>query len=159
MEVRYLPIGVIHSPFTDLEDMPIQPSGSTSPPGTGEVFPEFAQGLKDLDGFSHVILVYHFHKVHWTDDTVTPFLDSEPHGIFATRAPPRPNPIGISVVKLSKIEGNVLYFDNLDVLDGSPLLDIKPYVPDFDAPENARTGWLETVRGKVRSTKSDARFG
>jgi tRNA-Thr(GGU) m(6)t(6)A37 methyltransferase TsaA len=89
---------------------------------------------------------------------VTPFLGAEPHGVFATRAPARPNPIGISIVKLLKIEGNLLRFGNVDILDGSPLLDIKPYVPDFDAPANARAGWLEGVQGKVKTTKSDSRF-
>ena len=159
MEIRYRPIGVIHSPFTDIREMPIQPTGEARAPGTGEVFPEFAEGLRDLGGFSHVILVYHLHEVRRTDLTVTPFLGSEPHGVFATRAPTRPNPIGISIVKLLKIDGNLLHFGNLDILDGTPLLDIKPYVPDFDAPVNTRAGWLEDVQGKVKSTKSDARFG
>jgi tRNA-Thr(GGU) m(6)t(6)A37 methyltransferase TsaA len=159
MEIKYRPIGVIHSPFTDIREMPIQPTGEASAPGTGEVFPEFAEGLGDLEGFSHVILVYHLHEVRRTDLTVTPFLGSEPHGVFATRAPTRPNPIGISIVKLLKIDGNRLHFGNLDILDGTPLLDIMPYVPDFDAPVNTRAGWLEDVQGKVKSTKSDARFG
>ena len=159
MEISYRPIGVIHSPFTDVKQMPIQPTGEASAPGTGEVFAEFAEGLRDLEGFSHVILVYHLHELHGIDLTVTPFLGSEPHGVFATRAPTRPNPIGISIVKLLKIDGNLLHFGNLDILEGTPLLDIKPYVRDFDAPVNARAGWLEDIQGKVRSTKSDTRFG
>ncbi|MGA9533409.1 MAG: tRNA (N6-threonylcarbamoyladenosine(37)-N6)-methyltransferase TrmO [Anaerolineales bacterium] len=158
MQVRYQPIGIIHSPFDDVSDMPIQPSGGKSAPGTAEVFPKFSAGLKDLAGFSHVILVYHLHKARSSDLTVTPFLDSEPHGIFATRAPIRPNPIGISIVRLIKIQGNVLYLESLDVIDGTPLLDIKPYVPEFDAPENVRVGWLQTVQGEAKSTTSDARF-
>jgi tRNA-Thr(GGU) m(6)t(6)A37 methyltransferase TsaA len=158
MEITYRPIGVVHSPFTDVREMPIQPLGEASAPGTGEVFPEFAEGLRDLAGFSHVILVYHLHEVRRTDLTVTPFLGSSPHGVFATRAPTRPNPIGISTVKLLNIEGNLLHLGNLDILDGTPLLDIKPYVPDFDSPPNARAGWLEAVRDKAKSTKSDARF-
>jgi tRNA-Thr(GGU) m(6)t(6)A37 methyltransferase TsaA len=159
MEISYRPIGIIHSPFTDLKDMPIQPTGEASAPGTAEVFPEFAEGLRDLEGFSHVILVYHLHEVRRTDLTVTPFLGSERHGVFATRAPTRPNPIGLSIVKLLKLEGNLLRLANLDILDGTPLLDIKPYVPDFDRPTKARAGWLEAARGKVKSTKSDQRFG
>ena len=158
MEITYRPIGVIHSPFTDLKGMPIQPTGEASAPGSANVFPEFVEGLKDLEGFSHLILVYHLHQVRRTDLTVTPFLDSEPHGVFATSAPTRPNPIGLSIVKLLKIEGNILHFANLDILDGTPLLDIKPYVPDFDAPSEARIGWLEAARGRVKSAKSDDRF-
>ncbi len=158
MRVTYRPIGSIHSPFTDLKDMPIQPTGQASAPGTVEVLPEFAAGLKDLEGFSHVILLYHLHKVRRVDLTVTPFLGSEPRGVFATRAPTRPNPIGLSIVELVRIEGNRLYLGNVDILDGTPLLDIKPYVPEFDQPAEARAGWLEGLRGKVRSVKSDDRF-
>jgi tRNA-Thr(GGU) m(6)t(6)A37 methyltransferase TsaA len=105
-----------------------------------------------------LILIYHLHEVRRTDLTVTPFLGSEPHGVFATRAPTRPNPIGLSIVKLIKIEGNILHFANLDILDGTPLLDIKPYVTEFDTPSGARAGWLEDARGKVKSTRSDDRF-
>jgi tRNA-Thr(GGU) m(6)t(6)A37 methyltransferase TsaA len=114
--------------------------------------------LKDLDGFSYVILLYVFHQVGGVKLTVTPFLDSEPRGIFATRAPSRPNPIGLSVVKLLGIEGKMLLVENLDILDGTPLLDIKPYVPEFDHRLDARLGWLEKVRGKARAMKSDDRF-
>jgi tRNA-Thr(GGU) m(6)t(6)A37 methyltransferase TsaA len=157
--ITYRPIGLLHTPFTDLKDMPIQPTGRTSAPGTAEIFPEFAAGLEDLEGFSHVILLYHLHAVRRVDLSVTPFLDSEPRGVFATRAPSRPNPIGLSVVRLERIEGNILHLENLDILDGTPLLDVKPYVPDFDRPAGrVRTGWLEKARGRVRSTKSDGRF-
>jgi tRNA (adenine37-N6)-methyltransferase len=138
--------------------MPIQPTGQASAPGTAEVLPEFVAGLKDLEGFSHVILLYHLHEVRRVDLTVTPFLGSEPHGVFATRAPTRPNPIGLSVVQLVRVEGNRLYLGNVDILDGTPLLDIKPYVPEFDQPADARVGWLEEARGKVQSTRSDDRF-
>ena len=157
-DITYHPLGVIHSPFADLRDMPIQPSGEASAPGSAEVFPQFTEGLRDLAGFSHVILIYHLHGVNKADLAVTPFLGSEPHGIFATRAPTRPNAIGLSIVKLLKIEGNILHLANLDILDGTPLLDIKPYVPDFDAPSEARVGWLEAARGRVKSAKSDDRF-
>jgi tRNA-Thr(GGU) m(6)t(6)A37 methyltransferase TsaA len=158
MKITFNPIGTIHSPFKDLKDMPIQPTGQASAPGTAEVLPEFAAGLKDLEGFSHVILLYHLHKVRRVDLTVTPFLDSEQRGVFATRAPTRPNPIGLSIVALLRIEGNHLHLGSVDILDGTPLLDIKPYVPEFDQPAEARAGWLEEARGKVRSVKSDERF-
>lgn len=158
MEISFRPIGVIHSPFGDLSGMPIQPTGEASAPGSVEIFPEFEAGLKDLDGFSYVILLYYFHRVSGVKLRVTPFLDSEPRGIFATRAPARPNPIGLSVVKLLGIEGNTLRVENLDILDGTPLLDIKPYVPEFDYRPEARTGWLEQAQGKAREMKSDDRF-
>ena len=128
MEITYRPIGVLHSPFTSLDQMPIQPAAQSSAPGVAEILPEFADGLRDLDGFSHVILIYHLHEVRRTQLTVTPFLDSEPRGVFATRAPTRPNAIGLSVVALEGIEGTRLLLGGLDVLDGTPLLDIKPYM-------------------------------
>lgn len=158
MQITYHPIGLIHTPFTELEEMPIQPSGETSAPGTVEVYHQFTAGLKDLEGFSHLILIYHLHKVQRTDLTVKPFLGKEARGVFATRAPTRPNPIGFSVVKLDRVEGNHLYLEKVDILDGTPLLDIKPYVPEFDQPSEVRVGWLESARGKVRSAKSDDRF-
>jgi tRNA (adenine37-N6)-methyltransferase len=152
------PIGVIHTPFKELENMPIQPSGAAGIRGTVDLFPEFAEGLKDLDGFSHLILLYHFHESRGYKLIVTPFLDSEQRGVFATRAPKRPNPIGLSIVSLVQIRGSSLEIDNVDVLDGTPLLDIKPYVPEFDLQENCRIGWLEQARGKVRDKRSDERF-
>lgn len=158
MEITLHPIGLIHSPFKDLAEMPIQPSGEASAPGTIEIDPEYAAGLKDLDGFSHLILIYFLHKVSRVQLLVVPFLDSEPHGVFATRAPVRPNPIGLSVVPLQRIEGNFLFVDQLDVLDGTPLLDIKPYVPEFDERAEIRIGWLEQVKGKARFIRSDRRF-
>jgi|Deesub1362A_J573_1020465.scaffolds.fasta_scaffold03711_7 tRNA-Thr(GGU) m(6)t(6)A37 methyltransferase TsaA len=156
--IRYRPIGVVRSPFRALQEMPIQPVSRASAPGRVEIYPEFAAGLKDLDGFSHIILLYHFHRAPRVDLTVTPFLDGEQRGIFATRAPTRPNPIGLSVVALERVDGATLYLENLDILDGTPVLDIKPYVPEFDARPDARTGWLERARGKARGTTSDDRF-
>jgi len=158
MEINYRPIGMIHSPFADLEGMPIQPTGASGIRGTVEVFPEFAEGLKDLDGFSHIILLYHFHRVQGANLVVTPFMDSQPHGVFATRAPKRPNPIGLSIVRLLGIEQNILRIENVDILDGTPLLDIKPYVPEFDQPPADRMGWLEQAKGRVQSKRSDGRF-
>lgn len=152
------PIGVIHSPFRDLRGMPIQPTGDTSAEGTVKVFPEFAEGLKDLEGFSHVILLYHFHQVRQPVLTVTPFLDTQPHGVFATRAPSRPNPLGLSIVRLLRMEGATPHVQALDVLDGTPLLDIKPHIPDIDTRSEARRGWLERAKGEIRSARSDDRF-
>jgi tRNA-Thr(GGU) m(6)t(6)A37 methyltransferase TsaA len=158
MQIVYRPIGTVHSPFQDIEGMPIQPSGATGIKGTIQVQPEFAPGLKDLEGFSHVILLYHFHQVREHKLQVTPFLDTQPRGVFATRAPKRPNPIGLSIVRLLKIEDDVLHVEDIDVLDGTPVLDIKPYVPEFDRPPVERVGWLEQAKGQVRSKRSDDRF-
>ena len=158
MDITYRPIGIIHSPFTDIAGMPIQPRGAAGVRGSVEVRPEFAAGLQDLAGFSHVILLYHFHRVREARLTVTPFLDAQPRGVFATRAPQRPNPIGLSIVKLLGIEGNILHIENVDILDGTPLLDIKPYVPEFDQYPAERIGWLEQARGRVQGQRSDDRF-
>lgn len=158
MQVTYRPIGMIHSPFSDLKDMPIQPTGEASAPGIAEVLPEFTAGLKDLEGFSHVILLYHLHEVRRFDLSVIPFLGSEPRGVFATRAPARPNPIGLSIVQLVRIDGNRVYLGNVDILDGTPLLDIKPYIPSFDERSEHRIGWLEGVDGNASTTISDDRF-
>lgn len=158
MGFTYEPIGVIHSPFKRLDDMPIQPVSATSGAGFVEIFPQFAEGLRDLDGFSHLILLYHFHEARRCTLTVTPFLDSAPHGVFATRAPSRPSPIGLSVVKLISIENGELRVEQLDVLDGTPVLDIKPYVPEFDHRPGARIGWFEQVKGQFPGKRSDDRF-
>jgi len=158
MNITYEPIGVIHSPFHTLEDMPIQPTSEASQPGIVEIFPQFANGLADLAGFSHVYLIYHFHRVERTKLTVTPFLDTQPRGLFATRAPSRPNPIGLSLVELERIDDNRLYIAALDVLDQTPLLDIKPYIPEFEPQQNVRIGWVKQACGRVRQQKSDERF-
>jgi tRNA-Thr(GGU) m(6)t(6)A37 methyltransferase TsaA len=158
MEISYRPIGIVHSPFKNIEGMPIQPAGAVRVQGWIEISPEFVEGLKDLEGFSHIILLYHFHRVQEAKLTVVPFMDSRPHGVFATRAPRRPNPIGLSIVRLLRVERNILHVENVDILDGTPLLDIKPYVPDFDQYPVERMGWLERARGKVQNKKSDDRF-
>jgi tRNA-Thr(GGU) m(6)t(6)A37 methyltransferase TsaA len=158
MKIEYHPIGIIHSPFNQAEGMPIQPVGATSAKGHVDVFPRYAKGLKDLDGFSHITLLYHFHRVTESALIVTPFLDPHPRGVFSTRAPKRPNPIGISVVRLLKIVGTVLHIQNVDLLDGTPLLDVKPYVPDFDQYSADSIGWLEQAMGGAREIKSDRRF-
>ncbi len=139
--------------------MPVQPAGAAGAEGVVEVFPAFRAGLKDLDGFSHVMLLYAFHRSRGFRLDVVPFLDTRARGLFATRAPKRPNPIGISTVQLDRVEGGTLYVRNVDMLDGTPLLDIKPYVPAFDAPSSAvRTGWLEGAAGRVGEQRADDRF-
>jgi len=157
-EVRYRPIGVIRSPFKEPHGTPIQPAAASGVRGVVEVFPEYVDGLKDLDGFSHIILVYHFHLVGRASLRVKPYMDDEFHGIFATRAPPRPNPIGISVVRLVRVEGNRLHVSDVDIVDGTPLLDIKPYVPEFDVRDVDRIGWLERRVRRLPRARDDGRF-
>ena len=157
MTIEMKPIGIIHTPFVELKGMPIQPGGAKAS-GTIELSKEYVKGLQDLDGFSHIILIYNFHKTKKVDMIVKPFLDTQPRGIFSTRAPRRPNPIGLSVVKLNSIEGNVLSIDNVDVVDGTPLLDIKPYIAAFDGVEGAKNGWAEKSCSDVKTKLSDDRF-
>ncbi|NDV18621.1 tRNA (N6-threonylcarbamoyladenosine(37)-N6)-methyltransferase TrmO [Pseudodesulfovibrio sp. JC047] len=152
------PIGVIHTPFTSLDDMPIQPTGARDVVGEIEINEELVEGLDDLDGFSHIHLVYHFHKNTDFKLKVTPFMDTVPRGLFATRAPRRPNMIGMSVVRLESIDGNRLRVRGIDVLDGTPLLDIKPYVAKFDAAPADRFGWLDENADKAETLRSDYRF-
>ena len=158
MTIAFEPIGVIRTPFAKPEGMPIQPTGARGVRGTVEVLPEFADGLRDLDGFSHVVLLYHFHRSRGYDLSVVPFLDTVERGLFATRAPRRPNAIGLSVVELAAVRGAVLEVVNVDVLDGTPLLDIKPFVPVFDAPTAVRTGWLAAAQERAAERRSDGRF-
>lgn len=157
--VEYQPIGIIHSPHRELSGMPIQPSGAVGVNGWVEVYPAYTDGLKDLEGFSHIILLYHLHKADEAWLHVTPFLDDTPRGVFATRAPARPNPIGLSVVALRGIEGGRLEIVNVDILDGTPLLDIKPFIPDTDRIEEVRIGWLSSSGSRMRRRKADDRFG
>ena len=154
--IEYRPIGTIHSPFTKPKDMPIQPSRGRDITGTIIVDAQYAAGLQDLDGFSHIILLYHLHRAKPHRLRVIPFLDDQLRGVFATRAPSRPNPIGLSVVRLTGVKGNVLSICDLDIIDGTPVLDIKPYFPEFDAGEDIRTGWLETASRHRR--RADDRF-
>ena len=158
MEIIFTPIGKIISPFRSIKEMPIQPAGAKGIQGKVIIFFEFAEGLKDLDGFSHIILLYHFHRVKESNLTVIPFLDSKPRGVFATRAPKRPNPIGLSVVRLLDRKNNVLNIENVDILDGTPLLDIKPYIPEFDFSNTSEIGWLKNVIQGAGKKKSDDRF-
>jgi tRNA-Thr(GGU) m(6)t(6)A37 methyltransferase TsaA len=157
-QISYRPIGVIHSPYKDIEGMPIQTSGAEGVAGTVEVEPEFMAGLRDIESFSHLILIYHFHLSQGYTLEVKPFLDTELRGVFATRAPKRPNPIGISVVRLAGVEGSVLDIRDVDVVDGTPLLDLKPYVPEFDARSAEKIGWLSKVASNARQVRADRRF-
>jgi tRNA-Thr(GGU) m(6)t(6)A37 methyltransferase TsaA len=138
--------------------MPIQPAGASAVEGSVQVRHEYIEGLNDLEGFSHIILLYHFHRAGETQLIVTPYLDQEPRGVFATRAPIRPNPIGLSVVELVGVEGNRLAIRNVDILNGTPLLDIKPYVPQMEIIRNVRTGWLAKTEDKIEGTRADDRF-
>ncbi len=156
--IHYKPIGIIQSPFKEPKGTPIQPTAAQDIDGVIEIYPEYAEGLKDVEGFSHLILLYHFHLVKDSSLLVKPFLDNEPHGIFATRSPSRPNSIGLSVVRLTRIEGNKLHIRDVDIVDGTPLLDIKPYVAAFDIREAVKNGWFETKVHKLSTTKDDGRF-
>ena len=157
-KISYQPIGIIHSPFKDIKGMPIQTAGAKSIKGTIELYPEYAAGLKDLAGFSHIILLYDFHLSQSYSLRVKPFLDGVKHGVFATRAPQRPNPIGLSAVKLLRIERCTLHIEEVDIVDGTSLLDIKPYVPEFDVKRAKRIGWLSKTVDRVYETKADDRF-
>ena len=157
-QIKYTPIGIIHSPFKTPQGTPIQPQAAAGVKGTVEVFPEYVVGLSDLQGFSHIYLIYHFHLAKAFALQVKPFLDDTPRGLFATRAPSRPNPIGISIVELMTIENNGLNIRDIDVVDNTPLLDIKPYVPDFDVREANKIGWLKEKTKKIKAIIDDGRF-
>lgn len=143
--IVYTPIGVIRSGHRVAEETPIQPVYAEGCTGIAEIFPEFLAGLQDLEGFSHIYLVYHFHQVGAARLIVKPFLQDAERGVFSTRAPCRPNPIGLSIVELVRREGNVLHLNGVDILDGTPLLDIKPYTARFDHIETKRNGWQDEV--------------
>jgi len=157
-EIKFIPIGTIHSPFDTIEGMPIQPTGAEGIRGRIEIKPDYIEGLKDLDGFSHIILIYHFHRSRGYSLKVVPFMDDVPRGVFATRAPKRPNAIGLSIVRLLEVEKGTLLIENVDVLDGTPLLDIKPYFPDLDHPAAGKTGWLSGKSRRAQKARSDRRF-
>ncbi len=157
-KITYTPIGIIRSPFKHPKGTPIQPEGGRDIKGTVEIFPEYHDGLKDLDGFSHIILIYHFHLSREHTLTPNPYLDDKPRGVFSTRAPSRPNPIGMSIVRLDKVEDSNLYIRDIDIIDGTPLLDIKPFFPSLDPQEAVKIGWLEKKIGKFKKEKDDGRF-
>ena len=148
----YLPIGVIHSTHKTTTGTPIQPTGAKGVARTIEIFPEYTAGLADLAGFSHIYILYHFHLSKKFSLKVKPFLDDRKRGLFATRAPARPNPIGLSVVRLDGVTKDSLQIQDVDVVDGTPLLDIKPYVPEFDVRDVDRTGWIGNKTGEIGET-------
>jgi len=143
--VSYIPIGVIHSEHITAEQTPIQPVYTMGCKGRAEIFPEFAAGLQDLDGFSHLYLIYHFDRAGSAKLMVMPFMENVERGVFATRSPRRPNAVGLSIVELVRREGNMLHLDGVDILDGTPLLDIKPYTAKFDCIETTRNGWQDHI--------------
>ncbi len=158
MNIQMSPIGTIQSPFKKREGMPIQPTGAKDVRGQVIIERAYVEALSDLDGFSHIILLYFFHRSKGFSLKVKPFMDNELRGLLATRAPRRPNPIGLSIVRLLGIEDNVLEIQGVDILDGTPLLDIKPYVPKFDSVKTLSTGWLEKNAEKSETLRSDKRF-
>ena len=158
MAPSFDPIGIVHTPFTSKEGIPIQSSLAKGIKGKIELKEEFMPGLQDLDGFSHIILIYYFHKSVGFELQVRPFLDHTKRGVFATRAPKRPNPIGLSVVRLLDIHNNILNIENVDILDGTPLLDIKPYIPYFDILQVEKCGWIANRFDKLNGIRSDDRF-
>lgn len=158
MEIKYTSIGIIHTPFKSLEGMPIQSERSIKAEGEIEVYPQYTDCLDDLEGFSHIYILYHFHKSFGWKAKVTPFLDHGLRGLFSTRSPRRPNPIGLSILEVLSISENIIRVKMVDILDGTPLLDIKPYVPQFENVEISRIGWLEGKVQNLSSTLSDDRF-
>lgn len=155
-KICYSPIGIVHSEFKEKTNVPIQSVFSSSK-GEIEIFPEFSEGLKDLEEFSHIFLIYHFHLSNGFSLKVTPFLDDIEKGIFSTRAPKRPNNIGLSVLRIQSIEGNKIVVSDLDILDKTPVLDIKPYVSHFDFRSDVKDGWISDNIDKKRYV-SDNRF-
>ena len=159
--ITFQQIGTIHSSLDDPSRAPIQATARNAADveGTVEVFPEFEEGLKDIEGFSHLFLLYQFNRVTEHRLLVTPFLDTVERGVFATRAPSRPNPIGISIVRLiGKTSNNTLSVQGLDILDNTPLLDIKPWVPAFDQVTADKIGWLAGKVDSVDASQDDGRF-
>lgn len=149
---------MIHTPFTTAADIPIQPTADNKSEGWIEVFDEYIEGLADLDGFSHIYVIFHLHKTDHYKLKVVPFLDTVERGIFATRSPARPNHIGLSVTRILSIDENRINIAGVDMLDGTPLLDIKPFVPDFEDTKNIRKGWLEGKEKNIPGKRSDKRF-
>lgn len=152
------PIGVIRTPFREAARTPIQPQGALGTRGRVELLDEFEEGLRDLDGFSHVILLYAFHRCEGYALVVKPYAEDVERGLFATRAPRRPNAIGLSVVRLVSVERTTLEVEDVDMLDGTPLLDIKPYIPAIDCRAAERIGWVSGRESKFGRVKADGRF-
>lgn len=151
------PIGAIRSPYRATQGMPIQTVAAADVEGELEVFAQFAEGLRDIEGFEYLILLTHLHQAV-EKLQVVPFMDTASHGVFATRVPARPNRIGLSIVRLVEVKGRVLRFAGNDMLDGTPVLDIKPYVPALDVRQTERIGWFEQGLRRLPSTVSDDRM-
>lgn len=158
MQIVYRPIGVVRSPFTESAGVPIQPCFAQGVEGTVELVEDYEPGLADLDGFSHIHLIYHLHRSSGFALAVVPYMDIEPRGLFATRAPRRPNSIGLSIVRLLGIAGARLWVADLDILDGTPVLDIKPFNPAVDHRQDCRVGWMERAMEERRVENADDRF-
>ncbi|MFC1532151.1 tRNA (N6-threonylcarbamoyladenosine(37)-N6)-methyltransferase TrmO [Thermodesulfobacteriota bacterium] len=150
MTITLQPIGIIHSPFKSKESFPIQGLYSSDAKGEVELFNEYSDGLKDIETFSHIILIYHFSKAGEIELVRPTFLDDEAHGVFASRHPCRPNGLGITIVNLIKCKGNILEVSAIDVIDGTPLIDIKPYIPRFDCFPDATEGWVESKKWRPK---------
>jgi len=142
-EIKLKPIGMIYTPYKELKGIPIQGKFEKSVTGTIEIFPEYQKGLKDIEGFSHLILIYHFNRSKEEKLIGKPFLEDQEHGIFAIRSPHRPNHLGFSIIKVEKVKDNTVIFSEVDMLDKTPLLDIKPYVSHFDLRKNVKNGWIK----------------
>lgn len=151
-------IGIIHTPIDSPKNAPIQPKGAADICGEVEIFPQVAGGLRDLEGFSHIYLLYYCHKAKRTELLVTPFMDTVQRGVFATRSPLRPNHIGLSIVELTAVHDNILQIKGVDVVDQTPLLDIKPYIHNFDSVNQSRSGWMKADVDAVSAKRSDDRF-
>lgn len=156
-QIYFKPIGIIHSPFIEISGVPIQPLNAKGIKGTIELNPDFIEGLKDIEGFSHITLIYYFQLTSKFSLQVIPFMDTKTHGIFATRSPSRPNAIGISTVRLISVDQNVLHIEDVDMIDGTPLLDIKPFYPKFDNRTTDKIGWL-AGKENISGIRSDERF-
>ncbi|MFP5220829.1 MAG: tRNA (N6-threonylcarbamoyladenosine(37)-N6)-methyltransferase TrmO [Acidobacteriota bacterium] len=158
MQVQYSPIGIIRTPHKSIKGMPIQPIGAVGVAGTIEIDEPYRLGLIDLEGFSHILLLYHLHAIKGYELMVKPYLGDGPHGVFATRSPKRPNPLGVSVLRLTGHDGERVFVENVDMLDNTPVLDIKPYVTAFDAWQADRIGWFEGVARNAATHEADERF-
>jgi len=151
-------IGTIQTPYTSLEKMPIQPKGAQEVIASINIKREYAKGLKDLEGFSHIYLIYYFHEAKRSELEVIPFMDTQSRGVFSTRSPLRPSHIGMSLTQLVSVNDNIVTIRGIDVLDGTPLLDIKPYIPQFESLDDVRTGWMNKKASQVSDARSDDRF-
>ncbi|MBU0985515.1 MAG: tRNA (N6-threonylcarbamoyladenosine(37)-N6)-methyltransferase TrmO [candidate division Zixibacteria bacterium] len=154
--IVFQPIGIIHTPFSNTDDCPIQPRFARDVAGQIEMLSEFVDGLTDLGGFSHLVLLFQFHLSEDFSLRVKPYLDDTPRGVFATRAPRRPNALGMSIVRLERVAGPVVHIRDVDMVDGTPLLDIKPYVPELNPDGEIATGWLgkKMAGGKRKTDRS-----